>query len=343
MASDPIPVVPEAAASMSRQRRRRHILILGTALVVVPVVVEGQRGEKVRRIGFLSPSGRGPRNDACLQGLRELGYIEGRNVVVEMRFAEGRPEDLPGLVQELIRLKSEVLVVGATIGARAAKNATTSIPVVFAGSSDPVAGGIVMNLARPEANITGFSLAIGEGFAGKWLELLKEAAPNVSHCAVIWSSSNKAATRFVKELQAAARGLQVSLEVHDATNLSELDQAIAAIAHSGAHGLIVTPSPFSAANKDKFIQFAASRRLPAIYFDEDFADAGGLMSYGPNIVETYRQAARHVDKILKGAQPGSLPVEQATRFSLVVNLKTARTLGLQLPQSVRLRADRVIE
>ena len=327
---------------MDGQLRRRKFLIVGAALLAVRFTAEAQHREKIHRIGFLSPTRRGERNDAFLKGLLELGYVPGHNVVVEMRFAEGHPERLPGLVAELIQQKVDVLVVGATIGARAAKSATASIPIVFAGSSDPVAGGIVMNLARPEANITGFSLAIGEGFAGKWLELLKEAAPHVSHCAAIWSSSNAAAARFVKELHLAARQLHMRLDVYDATNLSELDQAIASIGLSSAHGLIVTPSPFSAANRDKFVQFAVSRRMPAIYFDEDFADAGGLISYGPSIVDAYRQAATHVDKILKGAKPGDLPVQQPTRFWLVINLKTARALGLQIPRSILLRADRVI-
>lgn len=328
---------------MATHVRRRKFLFGAAVLLVVPLDGEAQRNEKVHRIGFVSPTPRGPRNDAFLKGLRELGYIPGQDTIVEMRFADGRPERLPGLIADVIQLKVDVLVVGATIGARAAKSATTSIPIVFAGSSDPVAGGIVTNLARPEANITGFSLAIGDGFAGKWLELLKEAVPHVSHCAVLWSSSNAAAARFVKELEVAARELAVRLDAHHATNLFELDAAIAAIDNSSANALIVTPSPFSAASRDKLVQFAASRRLPAIYFDEDFADAGGLMSYGPSIVDAYRQAAKHVDKILKGAKPGELPVEQPTRFGLTVNLGAARALGLKMPQSILLRSDRVIQ
>jgi putative ABC transport system substrate-binding protein len=322
---------------------RRSFLVAGGALLVAPLVAEAQRAERVYRIGFVSPTPSGPRNEAFLQGLRELGYVDGHNVNIEMRFAEGRPERLPGLVEEMIRLKVDVLVVGATIGARAAKRATTTIPIVFAGSSDPVAAGIVTNLARPEGNITGFSLAYGDGFAGKWLELLKEVAPNVSHFAALWSSSNAAAARFVEELQTAARTLHVGHDVHNATNLPGLDEVLAAIGSSGARGLIVTPSPFAATNRDRLIKFAASKRLPAMYFVEDFADAGGLMAYGPSIADSYRRAAAHVDKILKGAKPGDLPVEQPTKFELIVNLRSARALGLKIPQSVLLRADRVIE
>ncbi len=322
---------------------RRDTLVALLSLGTAPLAAEAQRAERVHRIGFVSPTSPGPRNIAFLQGLWELGYVEGRNVDIELRFAEGRPERLPGLVDELVRMKVDVLVVGATIGARAAKRATTTIPIVFAGSSDPVAGGIVSNLARPEGNITGFSLAYGDGFAGKWLELLKEATPGVSQFAALWSSSNAAAARFVKELQDAARRLKARLDIHHAATLPELDAALAAIGSSGARGMIVTPSPFSVTHQDKLIQFAASKQLPTMYFVEDFADAGGLMSYGPSIVDAYRRAAAYVDKILKGAKPGDLPVEQPTRFELIINLKAANALGLRIPQSILLRADRVIE
>ena len=329
------------------QRKRRTLLVAWGALLVAPLVApfnaEAQRTERVHRIGYVIPQSRGARNEAFVQALRELGYAEGRNLHIEMRFAEGRPERLPGLVEEVIRLRIDVLVVGSTIGARAAKNATTTIPVVFAGSSDPVLGGIVTNLARPEGNLTGTSLALSDGFAGKWLELLKQAVPDVSHVAALWSSTNPAAARFVRDLQTAARTLDVRLDVHHAANPPELDQALAAIGGSGARGLIVTPYPFAVTNQDKLVQFAASRRLPAMYFDENFPNAGGLMSYGPNIVDAHRRAGRYVDKILKGAKPGDLPVEQPTKFDLTVNLKTANALGLKIPQLILFRADQVIE
>lgn len=326
---------------MADDQRRRLLLATG-ALLIAPGSARAQRA-RVHRIGFISPTAPGPRNDAFRQGLRELGYIEGRDVVIEMRFAEGRPERLPALVEELIRLNIDVLVVGATIGARAARNATATIPIVFAGSSDPVAGGIVTNLARPGGNVTGFSTAYGDGFAGKWLELLAAAVPGLSRAAALWSSSNAAASSFVSELQGAARTLHAGLDVHHAGDPAELDRELAAIGRNGAQGLIVTPSPFAATQRDTLVRFAASRRLPAIYFDESFADAGGLMSYGPDIADTYRRAASHVDRILKGARPGDLPVEQPTKFHLVFNLRTARAIGLVIPQSLLLRADRVIE
>ena len=325
------------------QGGRRRLLVAGGSLLLAPLLARAQGAQKVYRIGFLSPTAPGLRDQAFLRGMRELGYVEGRNVHIEMRFAEGRPERLPGLAEELIGLKPDVLAVGSTIGARAVKKATTTIPIVFAGSSDPVAGGLVPNLAHPGGNITGFSLAYGDGFAGKWMELLKEVAPEVSHVAALWSSSNAAAVRFVKELQTAARKLDVALDVHLARNLPELDVALAAIGRSRAQGLIVVPSPFAATQRRKLVQFAAGERLPAVYFFEKFANAGGLMSYGPDFADVYRRAASHVDRILKGAKPGDLPVENPTKFDLVVNLKTAKALGITIPQSILLRADRVIE
>lgn len=317
---------------------RRRLLLAGIAWLVAPRT----QAQKAPRIGFVLPQSGGARHDAFLQGLRALGYEDGRNIHVEVRFADGRPERLPALIQEVIDLNIEVLVVGATIGARAAKKATTTIPIVFAGSSDPVAGGVVTSLARPEGNITGFSFAAGAGFGEKWLELLKEAVPSVSHVAALWSSSNASATRFVEDLQSAARILKVTLDAHHAADLRQLDQAFAAIAASKAQGLVVTPSPFSVTHRRKLVEFAATQRLPAMYFGEEFVDVGGLMSYGPSITDTYRQAASYVDKILKGAKPADLPVQQSAKFELAINLGAARALGLQVPQAVLLRAARVV-
>lgn len=322
---------------------RRIFLVSGTALLLAPRAARGQRAPRIPRIGFVVSTSPGPRQDAFLRGLRNLGYVAGRTVHVETRFAEGRPERFPGLIQDLIGLKVDVLVVGSTIGARAAQRATTTIPIVFAGSSDPVAAGLVATLARPGGNLTGFSFAYGDGFARKWLELLKQTVPALAHVAALWSSSNAAAAGFVTEIQAAAGALQVRLDAHQAATPAELDAALTAIGGSGARGLVVMPSPFAVTRQARLVEFAASRRLPAMSFAEDFADAGGLMSYGPSIVESYRRAASHVDKILKGTRPGDIPVEQPTRFELAINLGTARALGLEIPQAVLLRADRLIE
>jgi putative ABC transport system substrate-binding protein len=323
--------------------RRTFIGALAGGLLAAPRLADGQRAERLPVVGFVSPVAPGPRDAAFLQGLRELGYVDGRNIRVELRFADGRPERLPELVGEMVRLKVDVLVVGATIGAREARKATATIPIVFAGASDPVAGGIVASLARPGGNVTGFSLAIGDGFAAKWLELLKEAAPSVSHFAALWSSSNAAAANYVKELEAAAQMSSARLDAHQAANPVELDDALAAIGRSAARGLIVMSSPFAVSQQDRLIRFAADRRLPAIYFAEEFADAGGLMSYGPSYRDAYRRAASYADKILKGAKPGDLPVQQPTMFKLVINLRTAKALSMTLPQSLLLRADEVIQ
>lgn len=325
------------------QTQRREILIAAGVLLAAPLPARAQGAQRTPRVGFLSPTLPGSRNEAFLLGLRELGYVEGKNIHIDMRFADGRPERLAGLVQELIHLNVDVLVVGATIGARAAMRATATIPIVFAGSSDPVAGGIVTNLARPQGNVTGFSLAYGDGFAGKWLELLKEVASGVTHFAALWSSSNAAAAGFVKELQAAARALNAKLDAHQAANGSELDHALAAIGASSARGLVVTPSPFSATLLDRLVQFASDKGLPTMYFSEEFVDAGGLMSYGPSIADSYRRAASYVDKIVKGAKPADLPVQQPTIFNFVLNLRAARKLGLKIPQSTLIRANRIVE
>ena len=325
------------------QDQRRKILIASGALLVAPLPSMVQSAQRTPRIGFLSPTMRGSRNEAFVQGLRELGYVVGTDIHVDMRFSDGRAERLDALAQELIRLKVDVLVVGGTIGARAAMRTTTTVPIVFAGSGDPIAGGIVANLARPQGNITGFSLAYGDGFAGKWLELLKEAASGVTHYAALWSSSNAAAAGFVKELQAAARALHAKLDAHLASNVSELEHALAAIGASGARGMVVTPSPFAVTQLDRYVQFASDKRLPTMYFAEEFVDAGGLMSYGPSIADSYRRAASYVDKILKGAMPADLPVQQPTIFDFVLNLKTARKLELKIPQSTLIRASRIVE
>lgn len=320
---------------------RRGFLSGAIALLAARIAVGAERG-KIHRVAFLSPVERGPRDAAFLEGLREFGYVEGRNLDLQMRFADGRPERLSVLVEELIRLKPEVLVVGSTIGGRAAKQATQSIPIVFAASSDPVAGGLVSNLARPGGNVTGFSLAYGDGFVGKWLEILKEAVPQLSQAAAIWSSANAAAAGYLEEIRAAARSLNVALHAHHAAKPAELDEALRAIAADAVQGLVIMPSPFAASRRKQLVEFAATRKLPAVYFADSFVRAGGLMSYGPSIADTYRRAAAHVDKILKGARPGDLPVERPTRFELVLNLETARTLGITIPRSLRLRADWLI-
>jgi putative ABC transport system substrate-binding protein len=285
-----------------------------------------------------------PQVRAFRHALRELGYVEGRNVIVETRFAEGRGERLPELFAELLRSRVDVLVTGSVAGALAEKKATTTVPVVFAGVLDAFAAGIVTNLARRGGNITGATFGVGgAGIAGKWVELLKEAVPGISRVAVLFNSADRQSADLLREPHAAARTLQVRLDQFDAGDDAALQKALAAIGASGAQGVIVANAPFFATNRVTLVQSIARMRLPAMYFFNLFPDAGGLMSYGGNVEDSYRRAAAHVDKILKGANPGDLPIDQATRFELVVNMRAASALGLALPPSLLLRADRVIE
>lgn len=313
------------------------ILIVGGSVAAL-----AQPAGNVHRIGFVSSV---PRPfDTFRRELNLAGYVEGQNIIIERRSWDGRAERAPELVAELLRLRVDVLVVGSVAGALAAKRATTTVPVVFASVNDPVAAGIVPNLARPGGNITGATMLIGgSGLGGKWVELLKNAAPGVSHVAVLWNSANPANAPFLREMRVAAQTLKVKLDALDAGNASNLNNAFAAIGASGAHAIVVTPDPFFYVSRARLVQFAATSRLPAIYYAKDYADAGGLMSYGVAPDDSWRKAARYVDKILKGTKPADLPVEQPTKFEFVINLKAARALGLSINSSLLARADRVIE
>jgi putative ABC transport system substrate-binding protein len=326
--------------------RRRQFLIAAGALLAAPVAVRAQQTAGMRRIGYLTPFplGNSLNVEAFRQGLREAGYVEGKNVIVEMRSAEGRQERLPQLLAELLDLKMEVIVAASTPGALAAKRATTTVPIVFGGVLDPVGSGIVATLARPGGNITGVTVGIGgAGFTGKCLELLKEAAPAVSHVAVLVNPTYPLSAQFRKEVPAAARSLALKFDLHEASKSGDLDAAFDAIGASGAQGIFVAPDPFLTDSSRRIAVLAASKRLPALHFSKRFAEAGGLMSYGGSLEDSYRRAAAYVDRILKGAKPADLPVEQPTRFELVINLGTAKAIGLKFPQSILLRADQVIE
>ena len=281
---------------------------------------------------------------AFREALLERGYVEGKNVIVEVRFAEGRPEIFPELLADLIKLKVDVIVAGSSMGALSAKKATSTIPIVFAGVLDPIGSGIVASLAQPGGNITGATFgAGGSAIAGKWLELLKEAVPGIAHAAVLFNSAELSSAEALREIHAAARTLKVRIDQFDAGNDATLEKAFAAIGASRVQGLIVTGSAYFGGNRAKLVKLAAQKRVPAIYFFSLFPEVGGLMSYGGSTEDAYRKAASYVDRILKGAKPGDLPVEQPTRFELVINMKTARALGLTIPQSLLFRADRVIE
>ncbi len=323
-------------------------MMIGVVAAAIPlfsgIAAQAQPAPQVYRIGFVGSASSGPQIDAFREGLKELGYVEGKNAIIETRFAEGRSERIPELVAQVLRLKIDVLVVGSTPAALAAKRATTTVPIVFASLFDPVGAGIVASLARPGGNITGAAIGVGgSGFAGKWVELLKQTVPDLSHVAVLSNPANPANAASVREIEAAARPLQVKLDVLDAANATNLDRAFATISASGAQAMIVTNDPFFTPNRTRLVQFAASQRLPAVYFFKVFAEIGGLMVYGASLEESYRRAATYVDRVLKGAKPADLPIEQPTRFELVINVKTAKALGLTIPQSILLRADRIIE
>jgi putative ABC transport system substrate-binding protein len=315
-------------------------------LLAASFTVEAQPAARVYRVGFISPLSGSPEPStlqAFRQGLRELGYVEGKNVIVETRFGEGRAERLPGLVAELLGLKVDVLMVGGSLGALTARRATTSVPVVFAGVTNPVPH-IVPSLARPGGNVTGVTFGVGGvGFAAKWVELLREAVPGISHIAVLSNSTEDITATSLGEIQAGARTLAVKPDLFDAVDDATLDKAFAAIGASGAQGMIVASSPLFVNNRVKLVRFAAEKRLPTIYFFKLFTDAGGLMSYGGSLEESYQKAAAHVDKILKGAKPADVPVEQPRKFELVINRRAAKALGVKIPQSLLVRADHVID
>jgi len=316
-------------------------------LLVVSVYAESQQPARVYRVGFLTllaASPEPPTLRAFKQGLKDLGYEDGKNVVIDARFAAGREGRLPELVAEILAAKPDVFVAGSDLGALAAKKANSTIPIVFAGVSDPVDKGIVASLSRPEGNITGITVGIGgSGLGGKWVQVLREAIPGISRIAVLQNPASPIGAPYVREVQAAAHTLNVKIDVFDAATAETLDRTLATIRASGVQGVIVVNDPLFVANRAKVIEFAAAARLPAMYFFKIFADDGGLMAYGPSLEDSYRCAAFYVDKILKGAQPVDLPIELPTRFELTVNRRAANALGLALPQALLLRADHLIE
>jgi len=324
-------------------RRRKFIAIIGGA-VAWPVVVPAQQPDKVPRIGFLSPSSASATHHAAIQkGLHELGYLDGKNIVIEARFAEGKFDRLPELAEQLVKLKVDVIVAAVTQASLAAKSATKTIPIVMQGVSDPVGVGLVASLARPGGNITGTS-AMSAEVVGKSLELLKEAVPKLSHVAVLWNPDNAIFQgQLLREAQIVARALGMELQPFGARSAGEIDQAFMAISGAHAGGVLVLADPILTLHRARIVNSAAQSRLPTMYGTKDYAIAGGLITYGPDYDDVYRRAATYVDKILKGAKPADLPVEQSTKFPLVLNLKTAKVLGLTIPPTLLARADEVIE
>src|SRR5215470_2225013 len=331
-------------ATGNSKRVSVFVVALSAMLFVLCVSAQAQQSGRVPRIGFLfagTRSSYSTRIEAFLQGLRELGYIEGKNIAIEYRYAEGKFERLPDLAAELARLKVDVIVTaGGTPSLLAAENATRIIPIVFAVNTDPVGSRFVASLGRPGGNITGLSLVAPE-LSGKRLELLKETVPKVSHVAVLLNPAAPAMGAMSAETQRVAGSLRVQLQLVEARSPNALDPAFSVVLRERTSALIVISDPMFFDNLTRIVSLAAKSRLPAIYFDGSFVDAGGLMSYGPNVPDLYRRAATYVDKILKGAKPADLPVEQPTKFEFVINLKTAKQIGLTIPPSVLARADKV--
>ena len=326
--------------------RRTFIGTLAGGLLAAPLAAEAQPTGKVYRIGLIltgAPDESGQLVKALDVGLRELGYVEGRNVVLEGRFAEGRQERLPALAAELVRLKVDVLVTGSNPVIAAVKQVTATIPVVMAVSRDPVGAGFIASLARPGGNITGLANDPAPEIIGKNLELLREAAPRVSRVAFLWNPVPSGAGTYKDVVESAARNLGVTFQSVEVRERNEFERAFAAMARERANGLVVATDPVILGPRRQVVLLAAKSQLPAVYGLREFAEAGGLMSYGPNITDQFRRAAIYVDKILKGVKPGDLPVDQATKFELVINLKTAKALGLAIPPSLLGRADQVIE
>ena len=312
---------------------------------IQPVAAEVQQAGKVARLGWLGFSSASPGERAFLQGLRDLGYVEGHNVVIEYRSAEGTLERLPALADELVRLKVDVIMTQSTAAALAAKQATQAIPIVFGAVSDPVATGLVASFARPGGNVTGSSFFSPE-LVGKSMELLKQTVPKVGRVAVLWQPRAFAKPQgkaFLQAAEDAARTLGVRLQVVEAGGPDDFERAFSEMTGARADALTVLTSATFSQGRRRLVDLAAKSRLPAIYPFREDVEAGGLMSYGPSIPDLFRRAATYVDKILKGAQPAELPVEQPTKFELVINLKAAKTLGLTIPASVLVRADQVIE
>jgi putative ABC transport system substrate-binding protein len=326
--------------------KNNFCVFLIIAAMSMGAMAQAQQPKKVPRIGFISPSSSstaGPNLEAFRHGLRDLGYLERENIHVEVRWAEGSGERLPHLIAELIRLKVDVMVIGGAAGALAAKNAGIAIPVVFAAVTDPLGYGLIDSLARPGGNLTGTALAVGEGFSGKWVELLKEAVPKVARMAVLRNPAHPVGEVFLKEMQAAGRALRVRLDFFEARDPGQLGSALSRMEKERAAALIVTPDPLFSSQRSRIMDFLARRRLPSMFFYKEFVDAGGLMAYGPSFTESYRRAATYVDKILKGTKPADLPVEQPMKFELVINLKAAKQIGLTMPQWLLMKADKVIQ
>jgi len=325
-------------------RRIGLAVVLALGLVLAPLAVEAQPAGKVWRIGLLmspSVSSERARIEAFRQGLGDLGYAEGRNITIEYRYADGNAERLPTLAAELVRLNVDLIVTAGDFGIRAAKEATTTIPIVVALAGDLVGPGYVASLARPGGNITG--LTTGPVLSQKRLELLKTAFPQIARVALFWNPNNTVNVTNLKETEAAAQALGVRVLALEVRRAEDLEGAFQRALRDRADAMLSIGDTVLVFHRRRIVDFAGKNRLPAMYSLPEYMEDGGLMMYGPNVADIYRRAATFVDKILKGAKPANLPVEQPTKFELVINMKTAKALGLKIPPSVLGRADQVIE
>ena len=322
-------------------RRRVWLLVIGFVLGGA-TTGDAQEAAKVHRIGYVglnSPPANAARIDAFRQGLRDLGYIEGKNIIIDWRFADGEVDRLSALAAELLRLKVDFIVTQGPAVTRQAKQATSTIPIVMLFDNDPVGSGVVVSLARPGGNITGLSTLAPE-LSGKQLELLNEIVPKLSRLAVFGNSNEPGNAQALKALELAAAGFKIQLQSLDVLNLKDIENSFQAARKQRAGAVVVLTGPTITAHRTEVVNLAAKNRLPTMYFRADFVEAGGLMTYSVNYNDLARRAANYVDKILKGAKPADLPVEQPTKFELVVNLKTAKQINLTIPQKVLARADR---
>jgi putative ABC transport system substrate-binding protein len=320
-------------------------ILVATLVLALGVIAEAQQPKKIPRIGYLagaSSSAIAFRTEAFRQGLRELGYVEGKNITIEYRYAEGNFRRQKELAAELVHLNVDAMVTSGPASTRAAKEATATIPIVMAFDSDPVGNGFIASLARPGGNITGLSTLAPE-ISGKQLELLKEIVPRLSHVVVLGSSVNPGNVLVLKEMEAAAQAFSLKLQYRDILDAKEIEAVFRTASNERADAVVVLAGTVIIAQRARIAEMAIKSRLPSIYERREFVEAGGLMSYGINIIDLDRRAATYVDKIFKGAKPGDLPVEQPTKFELVINLKTAKTLGLKISPSLLARADQVIE
>ena len=323
----------------------KFCIVLGAMLLALCLPADAQQPAKIPRIGFLGTSSApfySARIETFRQGLRELGYVEGKNIAIEYRFADGQNDRLPELAAEVVRLKVDVIVTTPASPASAAKKVTKTIPIVFVAAGDPVGTGLVDSLARPGGNLTGLTILNPE-LSGKRLELLKEAAPRITRVAFLFNPSSGAGQLILEETERAAKGLGLQIQSLEVRNLNDFDGAFAAAIREGAHALIPAASPIINTHRARVLEFAFKNRLPTIFGNPEAVEAGGLMSYAPDFTEQFRRAATYVDKILKGAKPGDLPVEQPTKFEFVINLKTAKQIGLTIPPNLLARANKVLK